>query len=237
MDWCCFRKPVLLENSPVVFEYCRPVLIPVHVKAFVLLPASDVREEWKLSFSIIYVEIDFVSTSADSIRDQALAFKTEFKYELMSVEKRIAKPLPADVKAEAAAWPAEAWLDGLNLCPNTLRAWAASIFLWRLPFLAPIRCTSWLDGRPLQRRKMVRGGKSGLHGNTVPGNARRGYRVRPESLGKVPQKADRHRFVRGQGWKGGVRAHRGRSNADGTANPTGSKTKKGWRGASAPAGF
>ena len=26
----------------------------------------------------------------------------------------------------------------------------------------------------MQRRKMVRGGKSGLHGNTVPGNARRG---------------------------------------------------------------
>src|SRR3546814_5991690 len=70
-------------------------------------------------------------------------------------------------------------------------------------------------GRSPARRKRRAGGKSGLHGNTVPGNARRG---RPQ--GKCHRKQTAVASAR-QGRKGAVRAHRGSGNGNGTANPNG----------------
>ena len=64
------------------------------------------------------------------------------------------------------------------------------------------------------------GGKSGLHGTTVPVNGRRG---RPQ--GKCHRKQVHRRFRCGTGRKGAVRAHRASGNGGGTANPTGSKTE------------
>ena len=62
---------------------------------------------------------------------------------------------------------------------------------------------SWRQsaGRPLrQAPKGGRGGKSGLHGRTVPDNVRRGRfpRKRGSTSGKVPQRADRRGASQGQ---------------------------------------
>ena len=73
-----------------------------------------------------------------------------------------------------------------------------------------------LGGRGSRKRGR---GKSGLHGTTVPGNARRG---RPQ--GKCHRKQSASASAE-QGRKGGVRAHRASGNGGGTANPTGSKTE------------
>src|ERR1043166_3053183 len=78
-------------------------------------------------------------------------------------------------------------------------------------------------GRPLrQAPKGRRGGKSGLHGHTVPDNVRRGG---PQGKCHRKQTACRSFGDGGQGGNGPVRAHRVPGNGRGTANPTGSKTE------------
>src|SRR5437588_12577781 len=75
-------------------------------------------------------------------------------------------------------------------------------------------------GRP--RWSLLQRGKSGLHGTTVPGNARRPPQKR--GSGTVPQKGYRLPSD-GQGRKGAARAHRGSGDRAGTVNPTGCKTE------------
>ena len=85
------------------------------------------------------------------------------------------------------------------------------------------RITAVPDGWTAAARGNFGGGKSGLHGNAVPANGRRG---RPQGQCHRKQTASARTPVpRRQGRNGAARAHRAPGNRGGRANPTGSKTE------------
>jgi len=93
------------------------------------LTADDMRKGRRLSFAVVHAESDFkselaagesifletevceIGTKSMTFRhrlfraaDRAVAFETVFKCVMLSLDDRIAKPIPDDVRKKAANW-------------------------------------------------------------------------------------------------------------------------------------
>jgi len=86
-------------------------------------------------------------------------------------------------------------------------------------------------GRPLASPRGGAGGKSGLHGNTMPANGRRGSNRKGRPSGKVPQRTDRRAAARPSGKGETVRQERTAPPATGAAGqtPSGARPNRGDR--------
>ncbi len=86
-------------------------------------------------------------------------------------------------------------------------------------------------GRPLASPRGGAGGKSGLHGNTMPVNGRRGSNRKGRPSGKVPQRRDRRAAARPPGKGETVRQERTAPPATGAAGqtPSGARPNRGDR--------